>query len=445
MALKPQPNSLVFIKTSDGLDHETLNKAFHHLLRIDKQISEAFVNTIGVWHCKWYYNSNVVGYSAGDIVWLNTEDPLAFVKSHNKIIKQFTDLKAEIMVKLPDFDASDDSIVAKYLNAMSGYVESRSANSIPLEPIFELGDYEKPIQLAISTKDNNKSSVYDKTSWKMLFVDSEENEAEIVSTILELKDKVLENHLLNYHLSGKEELVSAKLSDYLDQPSSLVEYDSANSEWYANYNANSFDPQYGLDYVTAYIRKPFYISGNVSQYQAVRYWKSGWIEHFGTVAIDNGLFSTSSDVFMKVPFDWKFVKDGSGANAYQSGELAKNIYNVLSAAEQAPNIIPPKDNLINILYEKPNIEENGLNHAIGFKDSSYNLTLFPVYQNEEGIASEYIPPTYAEEDLKQSWNSNFLTNELIENRKDKTGFSLRKDTRIIAPYVSYYATGIGDF
>ena len=71
--------------------------------------------------------------------------------------------------------------------------------------------------------------------------------------------------------------------------------------------------------------------------------------------------------------------------------------------------------------------------------------MFPVYQNEEGIANEYIPPTYAEEDLKQSWNSNFLTNELIESRKDKTGFSLRKDTRIIAPYVSYYATGIGDF
>ena len=444
MALKPQSNSAVFINTSDGLDHDTLNKAFGDLIETDIQISRSFVNTIGVWHSRWYYNSNLVGYSEGDIVWLNTEEPLHFVKTHNKIIKQFTDFKAEIMTKLPEWDESDDSVVTQYLNAMSGYVESRSANAVPLEPIFEIGNYEEPVQLAVSLKNNNKASVYDKSSWKMLFVDSKKDEENIISSILFLKDKILENHLLNYHLSGREEYVTAKLSDYLDAPE-MTEYDAAPSAWYANYNDSKDEAQYGLDYVTASIRKPFYLSGNVSQYQAVRYWKSGWMEHFGTIAVNNETFVLSDGIYVTIPFDWKIVGGGSNAKAYQAGELADSFLNLISATEEGSNVVPPKDDLINVLYEKPDIKVNGKQYAIPFKNSSYNLVVFPVYQNEEKIEDAYPIPAYADEKLKQNWNTNFLTDEIVEEMKNKNGFSLRIDSRTMAPYISYYATGMGDF
>jgi len=444
MALNPKTNSAVFIDVSEGLDHETLNKAFANLISTDIQISRSFVNTIGVWHSRWYYNSNIVGYSEGDIVWLNTEEPLHFLKTHNKIIKQFTDLKAEILTKLPDWEEADDSIVDQYMNAMTGYVENKSVNSVPLEPIFEIGDYNKPIQLAVSLKNNNKSSVHDKDSWKILFVDSEEDEENIISSIMFLKDKILENHLLNYHLSGREEFVTAKLSDYLDAPGE-TEYDAAPSAWYASYNASRSEAQYGLDYVLGYVRKPFYISGNVSQYQAVRYWKSGWTEHFGTVAINNPTFELSDGIYLKVPFNWKFASDKSNAVLYKNGELAESLFNILSATEDENNLIPPEDNLINVLFENQNIEVNGKKTAIPFKDSSYNLVVFPVYQDVERIEYEYLFPAYGDEKSTQSWNANFLTNEIIESMKNKDGFSFRIDSRIAAPYISYYATGMGDF
>lgn len=445
MALKPQPNSFVFISTSDGLDHDTLNKAFQRLIKVDKQISESFINSIGIWHSRWYYNSSIIGYAEGDMVWLNTEDPLRFVKTHHKIIKEFTDLRAEVLVKLPEWDESDDSVIEKYLNAMSGYVESNSSNAVPLEPIFDIGNYEKPIQLAVSVKNNNKASVNDRSAWKKLFVDAEEDEAEIISTIIELKDKILQRHLLNYHLSGEEEYVEAKLSDYLDIPSDQMLYDNVPSEWYANYNSNSNNPQYGLDYVTEYIRKPFLISGSVSQYQAVRYWKSGWMEHFGTISTKNPMFVLSDGIYIKIPFNWNIIGDDSDARAYESGELAKTRLNVLSALETDTNLIPPKDNFINVIYEQKSVTVHGKVNAIPFKNSDYNLIVSPIYQDENGITDAYIYPSYVEEPLKQNWNTNFLTNEIIESMKTKNDFCLRADSRTIAPYISYYATGIGDF
>lgn len=444
MALKPQSNSFVFIDTSNGLDHDTLNKAFSNLINTDIQISRSFVDTIGIWHSRWYYNSSFVGYSEGDMVWLNTEEPLNFIKRHHKTIKQFTDLKAEVMTKLPEWNETDDSVVAQYWNAMSGYVESRSANSVPLEPIFEIGDYDKPIQLAVSLKNNNKDSVYDKNSWKLLFVNSKEDQENIISTIVDLKDTTLERHLIDYHLSGKEEYVTAKLSDYLDSPSQ-IDYNDAPSKWYANYNSSSDKPQYGLDYVVASIRKPFLVDGNVSQYQAVRYWKSGWIEHFGTIATHNSMFVLSDGAFAKIPFDWKITNDESNAKAYRRGELADSFLELLSATEHGSNVVPPKDNLINVLYENPNIAVDGRQYAIPFKDSLYNLVIAPIYQTPEEITDEYPTPTYVEETLKQNWNTNFLTDEIVESMKNKDGFSLRVDSRTMAPYISYYATGMGDF
>ena len=439
MALSFNNTSEVLLKEYDKLDHQPINSKLAILCEYDKAISRSFINSIGIWHCSWYYDSTVSGYSEGDVVWLNTEDPYKFVATHSKIIKDYTDLKSEILIKLPEYDSKDDAIIEKYLNALSGYVDSKSKNVKPLEPIFDLGNYSKPIQLAVSLKNNNKGSVSDDSSWKKLFVDDSTSEERIRELISVLKDKKLEKHLIDYHLSGNEETVKAQLSDYLDEAETTMYYDSLPSIWYAN-----SESEHGFDYVTNYVRRPLVLSGEVSQYQAARYWKSGWMEQFGTVAIDNPLFSISGDLFFRLQFDWNILENGSGTKAYEEGELA-NRSNVITADESDTNLIPPKDGYINVVFENPSITIGGSKTVKPFKNSNYNLTIYPIYQSQNMIESSYLPVGFGEDSIKQQWNNNFLTNEIIEESKDKFGFSIRKGTRIVAPYISYYAIGIGDF
>lgn len=439
MALNFSNTSEVLLGEQDKLDYEPINSKLKLLCSYDQAISRSFVNSIGIWHCSWYYDSTISGYAKGDVVWLNTEDPFAFVRSHHATIKQYTDLKAEILTKLPEYDSNDDSVVAKYLNALSGYIDSKSKNVKPLEPIFDLGIYSNPIQLAVSLKDNNKNLTSDDSAWKKLFVDGDDSEEKIGKTIAALKDLKLEKHLIDYHLSGKEEQVESQLSDYLDAPDKKIYYDSLPEKWYA-----SSESEYGFDYVLAYVRKPLVLSGSVCQYQAARYWKSGRMEQFGTIATDNPLFVVSGGSYLKIPFDWNMVGDKSGAKAYESGELADG-YSVVSAAESDENLIPPKDNFVNMVFEKTSVEVLGSKKAKKFKNSNYNVEIFPIFQNLDGIPEDYLEVGYGENSVQQLWNSNFITNEIPEELKEKNGFSIRIGTRIVAPFVSYHATGIGDF
>lgn len=439
MALVFNNTSEVLLGEHDKLDYQPINNKLNLLCEYDKAISRSFVNSIGIWHCSWYYDSTVSGYSEGDMVWLNTEDPYEFVNSHYRIIKDYTDLKSEILTKLPEYDDKNEAIVEKYLNALSGYSDSKSKNARTLEPIFDLGNYSNPVQLAVSTKNNNKSLVSDDSAWKKLFVDSEDSEEKIRNLIQFLKEEQVRKHLIDYHLSGKEEIVQSQLSDYLDAPETRIPYDSLPSAWYS-----TNDSEYGFDYVTNYVRKPLVLSGTVSQYQAVRYWKSGWIEQFGTVATDNPIFAISGGSFFRVPFDWKIVGDKSGAKAYDTGELAQNSA-FISVDETEESYIDPKDNFINAVFERNSISVEGSDSIRPFRDSNYSIVVYPVFQTQDGIENNYIEVNYGDVSGSNKWNSNFLTEEIIEESKSKTGFSMKLGSRILPPYISYYATGIGDF
>lgn len=445
MALVFNNLSSILLSEKDGLNHDSINSKIDKLVFNDRLIYDSFGNTIGRWHCYWYYDSNVKGYSKGDLVWLNVEDPYAFVRNYYEVIKTYTDLKAEIQKKLPDFDLLNEDVVLKYLNALSGYADLKSPNAKPLEPIFDLGDYSKPIQLAVSLTDNNKNLVSDETAWKKLFVDDDASEERIIELVAELKDIKLQEHLLSYHLSGNEEYVAVQLSNYLDEPDVSPTYASADSDWYAKYDPNLNEKQFGLDYVTFFVRKPFLVSGEVSQYQAVRYWKSGWIEHFGTLATTNEMFSVSGGSFFRIPFDWRIAGDASESKAYESGELAKNQNYVISANETASNVIPPNDGFINVMVGNGNPRIDGRLTVRPFKDNSYTLAISPIYQSQRSIEQNYIDASFGQNEFAQSWNSNFLTNEVVEELKTNNGSFMRLDTRVLAPYISYYATGMGDF
>ena len=445
MALVFNNLSSILLNEEDALNQESINKKIDALVSNDRLIYDSFGNSIGRWHCYWYYDSNIKGYSKGDLVWLNVEDPYTFIRNHYAVIKNYTDLRAEVQRKLPEFTLTDDEVIERYLNALSGYVDSKSPNIKPLEPIFDLGDYTKPIQLVVSLIDNNKTLVSDERGWKKLFVDDDNSEKKIVETVSCLNAFKLEQHLIDYHLSGQEEYVKAQLSDYIDVPKNTPTYSTAPTGWYRNFNSEINERQYGLDYVTHFIRKPFLVSGEVSQYQAVRYWKSGWMEHFGTIATSNEAFAVSGGNFIKIPLYWNIVDVSSGSKAYENGELAKSVLNVLSATESESNIVPPKDNFINVLVGRSSIDVDGKQTVRPFKDNSYNIVVTPIYQNQDGIDEDYIDANYGDDSFQQNWNNNFLTNEIIEEYKSRFYFIMRLNTRVLPPYISYYATGLGDF
>ena len=440
--------STIFLTANDPLNQDPMNRRFQLLLANDIVINELFANSVGIWECSWYADSSIKGYSIGDAVWLNTEDPDKFVELRAGAIKRYTDLNSQILNKLPNFDSKDETIVDLYKAAMSGYTDANLGRDVVLPPIFDIGDISKPIQLLVSLKNNNKALLTDETAWRKIFVDTEEDEALIRKIIKNKEAKIIEQHLIDYHLSGKEDEVQARLSDYLDLPKETIDIVDSPKEWQLKYDEQKELPSYGLDYVRYAIRKPYVLSGAVSQYQGVRYWNSGLVEHFGTIATNNSMFieeDVSGVQKLKVPFNWKIANDESGAKAYAKGELGGGLESILSAFETPTNMVPPKDNLINVVYEKENVEIDGMKTVVPFKNGDYNVSVNAVFQNQAGeIDNNYPTITYGEEDLSQNWNANYLTNEVLD-RKAKDGFTMRLDTRVLPPYISYYAVGQGDF
>ena len=433
--------SSIFMNQSEALGSDNLNKKFGALLQNDRIINNLFSNAIGTWQCLWYYDSNMKGYSIGDAVWLNAEEPLEFLKTHYGLIKQYTDLNPQILNKLPDFDDKNAAVISAYQCAMSGYTDSNLGKDIVLPPIFDIGDFSKPIQLAVSLKNNNKDLLSDSKSWKKVFVNEDKDEANIRKLLSTFYDRSLNEHLVNYHLSGHEEQVQAKLSNYLDVPEETYDYVSFPDAWQKQYSENAVK-EYGLDRATFFIRKPYSISGTVSQYQAVRYWKSGLIEHFGTIDTRNVLFRSEDGKKLLIPFDWKFLNFG-GTQAYRKDFLSERLYGILTANETEENSVPPIDNRINVTYKQSHVEVESLDHAIPFKNNEYNVSISPVWQTVGGISEDYIGQNYGTEELVQQWNSNYLTNEILS--RNTNYLEIRLGTRVISPYLSYYAIGKGNF
>ena len=435
--------STIFLTADDPLSQEPMNKKFRLLLENDKIINQLFSNAIGIWECFWYYDSSIKGYSIGDAVWLNTEDPNEFVKLHADAIRQYTRLNSQILDKLPEFDSRDDAIVNQYKAAMSGYTDISLGQGVKLPPIFDIGDFSKPIQLAISLKNNNKALLSDSTAWKTLFVDSESDSDRIRSIISKKEAYVLDKHLKDYHFAGNESSVQAKLSNYIDVPlNTLYSYTTFPSSWQSKYNESNAKPSHGMDYVLFSIRKPYMSSGAISQYQAMRYWNSGLLEHFGTISTKDPLFVSSDGKTITIPFNWLIANDNSGAKVYEAGELAKSIDELLSATETSSNVVPPQDNLINVLYTKSSVNVGGSTRAKPFADGNYNVTVNAIYQDQNGLEDSYIPATYGDSGIVQNWNSNYLTNEVL-NRKNRQSFTMKAETRVLPPYISYYAVGKG--
>ena len=430
----------VTLLSTMALDGKPMGDIFGRLVTNDLYIASNFTNIIGVWECKWYYDKNERGYQLGHLCWLNTEDPVAFVKKNYDLIQEYTDLRSIIVNKLPDFDPTSDEITAAYYSAMTGYTDPSIGIVKPLEPIFDIGDYSKNPQLVVSLKDDNKEPASDPTAWKKLFIEDEEGVEAIDSIVASFLKDILSAHLVEYHLSGKEAEVLSTLSNYLDEFDEKQHITSLSNFFYVDFNSRHPKTS-GVDYVLDYVRKPYQLSGAVSEYQAVRYWRSGLIEHFGTISKENTLFRLSN--YFVIPFDWKYTGTG-GTKAYAHGGISEHLKGLLSVLETDDNQVSPIDSFINATYAIDEYKISGSSSAIPFANSDYSIAISPVFQNLTGIVEDFIEPKYGSDALDTKWNNNYLIDSV--DAKMKTGRYCvvnLADSRIVAPYISYYAIGKG--
>ena len=433
--------SFVTMLSTTALDGRPMGTIFYRLVENDRYIADNFTNVIGIWQCNWYYDNTERGYPKGHLCWLNTEEPMNFLKKNHDIIQEYTDLRSSIINKLPDFDATDSDIVDQYYSAMTGYVDPTVGITKPLEPIFDIGDYEKVPQLVVSLKDNNKDSTSVLSSWKRLFIDEEDGVSTIYGMVDSFLDEVLSTHMVEYHLSGKEAETSAILSNYLDELKEKTSICDLSNFFYMDFNSRK-PKKSGIDYVLDYVRKPYKLSGTVSEYQAMRVWHSGIVEHFGTISKNDPAFILSD--YLVIPFDWKFV--GNGAKAYEYGGISEILKGMLSVVETDDSNVSPIDNIVNATYSNNDYSISGHTAAIPFSNTDYSIVVSPTYQNLSGINENFPIAMFGSDAADTKWNNNYILNVVDSKLKTKTFCAISiADTRLVAPYISYYAVGRGRY
>lgn len=234
MALKHDLNDIL-IKGTQKITSSVLNKSFQKLLENDFSIVSPIKMEPVIWECKWFNNTNISGYSQGDVCWINTEDVDEFIENRHNVIYDYAKNNVFLKNVIEPFQANNQEINELYRNILSGYQDNYS--SIQLEPLFELGNITKQSQIRISKIDNNKHSVFDDDYWMDFFIrDQFEDD---LKTIF---DESIKKHLEAYHLSCED----ISLSDYADYSLSNVSKIQNLQKHVCDYHTNI---NTGLDYI----------------------------------------------------------------------------------------------------------------------------------------------------------------------------------------------------
>ena len=410
MDLKYQLSDFYLLSSDDLNMDGKLQTIFHYLLDNDLQIKHEFENVIGLWECKWYNNDSIPGYNKGDFFWLNTQNVSQFIANYALRIKKYADEHIGSNIKLEEFSASDPSIFAEYYNVLTGYNGVESA-------LYEIGNIEDPIQLRVSLIDNNKYSIHDDRYWKSFFVDTQEDIDNIYNIIDERVKANFDEHLSTYHFEGNTNftrelsaLSGEILSSTMDISASFKELPES---MYMHYNTDAPGlDQTGLDYVLAYVSRPYpesLSSSIVAEHQSFRLWRSGVLEHYGLISPKRFIVDPLEDApIVRIPFNWTFIDERGkgGAYALRKGALAKsdNVIEIDESDDSQGIIIGDLPNVIDIWYQDQHPESAGLLKAPTFSSKTYNFSLTPILQSIGGVESDYLSNNVDLVNADVDWN-----------------------------------------
>lgn len=407
------------------------NKVFKVLLNNDLLIYGNFERIPGVWFCKWYNNEQLSGYNRGDFFWLNCEDNVEFIKNNWETIKQYSDENPQVVRKLPNWQANNDDILSQYQNVLSGYIDD--TRSKPISALYEIGELSCPAQMIVSQRNNNQAPISDTKAWKRFFVNTEDDYDTIIGMIYDQIPKSINKHIKEFHF-GNEELTDEtinSLTDYVD-----ADFSNVKDVYCKNFIQSGSELTKGIDNVQLYVKKPIVNSSTKHVHELVwfRLWKSGYLEHGGTIDI-NRYLNYKLSTLVTIPLYWKFVADG--AKAYIERSIGPNSSTVLSVNEESD--VPPGDNIIKVLYELNDLvlEEVG-NKAPTYDNTDYTIMISPIQQTTlSGLVTQR---PYA--NIGNFGNDyNMINNGVVLENITKTSFSFRYNAKNTCRYYTYYTAG----
>lgn len=419
----------ICIRENEMLGLDAMNKRIVQLLSNDYSLFQDIPIENKIWECRWYADSTRPGYSKGDYIFLNTISTPDFVRKNATMIKEYIDLNSNIQNKLPEFDIYDEEVFNQYLNAVSGYVNQ---NGFIENPLFYIGDNTKHLQIKVSLIDDNKEvpNLSSKT-WQDILI---EDDSYLISnyvfrTIEDVLNDVLQEHIENDDHDFEDILILDKNTDYSLQ--------KLPDNFYMQYTGNEIS-SVGVDYVLYTVIKPF----NTREYQGVRYWHSGKLEHFGCIKTDNRRFTSTMDSnLIQIPFNWEF-SGTDGTVLYKKGSLLGNDEGILTINELSGLMVGSLNQEYDIIVRitEP-IYINNEKNAPKFKDALYYLSLTPVIENIETYLSADFSynsnsRTASEEKF---WNQNYVSNSIISKRN--AYFTINTSSKTTPEYISYIASG----
>lgn len=415
MSLPYSNISSFFYPYTEAYTEKSISDRFAKLLENDKYIANHFLLAPGIWHCSWYNDSLIPGYSMGDICWLNTTNITSFINDNYLNIKKYSDNNPVIHKNLKDYIEGNDEIFEQYYNVLTGYTDD---SGVLLSALYEVGQLSKPIQLFVSLKDNNKNSLNDRNAWRPFFVDDYDTVEPFLQDLIRNKIcSVFKEHNNNYHLHN-EDLTAIDLN-------TLVNLDCSNFYLgYQHYNLNK-EHWSGFDFVKYFIKHPYKDANStkIVQNQWFRLWNSGYLEHGGVLNINNMI---SADNVLSVNLKWKLTDDI--IMAYNDGVLSKN-GNIISVDESEY----AGDNFINLITEITDLKVEDSEYAICYDTPNYQISLSPILVNTDN-------DIYNKAIYKKPID-NAVLNHIYINKINTDSFSLHINNHHSTLYYSYNTAG----
>ncbi len=362
-----------------------------NLLNNDNIIASKFANIPKIWECLWYNDPSRDGYKVGTLCWRNIEDMRDFIYMHYSDIYGYVSENPHVLTKPPIIynimQLNDPETYDDYVNCLTGWVNQQRTTE-PLCMIYDLGDVANPPQVYVSLMDNNKCALDDRSAWKPVLVTERNIYKELSSHGYGLAAYAMNKHLMNYHLGDTAEGAKLNLSKYLN--TSLD-----NFKFPFNYYINPLDQTInGMDWPIKFVEKPLVfsergadLSDTIVEHQWFRLWKSGYLEHGGTIDLMRHLNKIG---FPEIHFDWPLTgltglsTDGAqlinygylGGRGSVSASIDDTALCVSEELFAQDNEDAPGDNFLSVLHST----SGTLRLNTDFLDKTFvNMRLAPVF------------------------------------------------------------------
>lgn len=351
----------------DPIKSEVLynQKIFPNFLHNDLLIANKFANIPKIWECLWYNDPTRNGYPVGTLCWRNIEDIYDFIYTHYSDIYSYAEENKHILTKPPRIvnvsQLNDGDTYDAYVNVLTGWVNEQRTSD-PLSMLYDLGDVAEPPQVYVSLIDNNKCTLDDRTAWKPILVTQRSVFKELSSHGYALAKWAIDKHLSVYHLKNTAEGTVKGLGKYLNS-------DLTNFKFPFNYYINPTDQVIeGMDWPIKFVERPLVfsengsdLSGTIVEHQWFRLWKSGYLEHGGTIDLHR---HKNKSGFPEVHFNWQLSNlngtnpdgarlanrgflGGRGESSSAADDTALCVYEGIFAQN---NEEVPGDNLLSVMY-----------------------------------------------------------------------------------------------